>query len=104
MVLSQADVQTRAYAIWEAEGCVHGHDQDQWFRAESVLRAPEHLPEATPLIVAGSPELVAEPAPPAEHTLLDTIKEDAKEVVAMATNALHYVEDLIHPPKAKKEE
>ena len=30
----------RAYELYEARGCEHGHDLEDWFRAESELRWP----------------------------------------------------------------
>jgi hypothetical protein len=34
---SQAQIATRAYALYEQDGCVHGRDIDHWLKAESEL-------------------------------------------------------------------
>ncbi len=31
-------ISSRAYEIWQHRGQVHGHDQQDWFRAERELR------------------------------------------------------------------
>ncbi len=33
----EADIQQRAYQIWEAEGRPHGRDQEHWYRAMSEM-------------------------------------------------------------------
>ncbi len=60
--LSEAIYQTvahRAYEFWEARGRQHGHDLEDWFRAESELRWPGAVN------VAESPGLVTVTAEPA---------------------------------------
>ena len=39
-------IRERAYAIWEAEGCVAGYEHDHWSRAERELRAVAQAPAA----------------------------------------------------------
>jgi hypothetical protein len=45
------EVAALAYQYWEESGCVHGADQEHWYRAEEALRtrrnaaAPEEGPE-----------------------------------------------------------
>jgi len=41
-------ISERAYALWEADGCPDGRDQEYWFRAESQLR-DEGLLDEQPL-------------------------------------------------------
>lgn len=36
----QLAVARRAYELFEARGCEHGHDREDWFRAESELLSP----------------------------------------------------------------
>jgi hypothetical protein len=36
--LSNSDVARRAYDLYLARGCEHGHDMDDWLRAERDLR------------------------------------------------------------------
>lgn len=31
------DIQRRAYAMWEADGCPQGQDQAYWFKAVSAI-------------------------------------------------------------------
>jgi len=38
--LISAAIARRAYELFEARGCEHGHDGEDWFRAESELLAP----------------------------------------------------------------
>jgi HSP20 family molecular chaperone IbpA len=35
-----AEIARRAYELFEARGCVHGHDREDWFHAESELLTP----------------------------------------------------------------
>ena len=37
---SRAEIETRAYAIWTAQGRPHGQDLRHWFEAERQLRRP----------------------------------------------------------------
>jgi hypothetical protein len=37
----EEDVADRAYALWQARGCEHGHDREDWFHAERQLRGPK---------------------------------------------------------------
>jgi hypothetical protein len=32
-----SDVAARAYELWQQSGCLHGKDQEHWFRAEQEL-------------------------------------------------------------------
>lgn len=34
-------IELRAYELFEARGCEHGHDWEDWFRAESELHLNE---------------------------------------------------------------
>jgi DUF2934 family protein len=34
-------IELRAYELFEARGCEHGHDSEDWFRAESELHLNE---------------------------------------------------------------
>ena len=36
----QLEIARRAYELFEARGCEHGHDWEDWFRAESELLRP----------------------------------------------------------------
>jgi hypothetical protein len=36
--IADADIARRAYALYLARGCEHGHDADDWFQAERELR------------------------------------------------------------------
>jgi hypothetical protein len=36
-VTKEQAIRERAYAIWEAEGRVEGHDLDDWLRAEAEI-------------------------------------------------------------------
>jgi len=40
-IVAHDDVARRAYALYLARGCVHGHDIDDWLQAERELRAAE---------------------------------------------------------------
>lgn len=33
------DIQRRAYALWQADGCPHGQDQAYWFKAATQIAA-----------------------------------------------------------------
>jgi len=37
--VTHADVARRAYDLYMARGCEHGHDVDDWVQAEDELRA-----------------------------------------------------------------
>lgn len=37
----ESKLRERAYALWEADGRLHGRDLDHWFRAESELNPPK---------------------------------------------------------------
>jgi len=37
--MSQEAIQKRAYEIWLENGCTHGHDREDWLRAEAELSA-----------------------------------------------------------------
>jgi hypothetical protein len=47
-------IRERAYAIWEAEGCVAGCEHDHWSRAERELRAGAQAPAMSAAKVAKS--------------------------------------------------
>ncbi len=83
MVHSDA-IRLRAYEIWEWNGRTHGHDQDDWRRAEAMLGA-------VPL------ELESETTPGAETdpSLMDSIKEEMQVIAETAGKAVHYVEELL---------
>jgi hypothetical protein len=36
--LGHDDIARRAYELWQARGAVHGHDFEDWQRAEAELR------------------------------------------------------------------
>ncbi|HMF59601.1 MAG TPA: DUF2934 domain-containing protein [Vicinamibacterales bacterium] len=36
----EEEVADRAYEHWQARGCGHGHDRDDWFRAENEIGKP----------------------------------------------------------------
>ena len=38
--VTHSDVARRAYDLYLARGCEHGHDVDDWTQAERELRAP----------------------------------------------------------------
>ncbi len=42
------EIQTRAYALWEADGCPDGQDQAYWFKAAAEL-ASEALKTGKPV-------------------------------------------------------
>jgi len=44
----RAAIARRAYELFEASGCQHGHDRENWFRAETELLAdvPSYLTES----------------------------------------------------------
>ena len=44
--LDEAAVRLRAYELWERGGRVHGHDQDNWFAAETNLKQAETAADA----------------------------------------------------------
>ena len=35
---SQVEIAGVAYQLWLARGCPHGSDQEDWFRAEEILK------------------------------------------------------------------
>jgi hypothetical protein len=35
--VTESDIRTAAYFLWEARGCVHGYDQADWYAAEILL-------------------------------------------------------------------
>jgi hypothetical protein len=39
MGISAAEVARLAHQYWLERGCQHGHDADDWFRAEQALRS-----------------------------------------------------------------
>jgi hypothetical protein len=39
VTLTDTDVARRAYDLYLARGCAHGHDVDDWLQAEQQLRA-----------------------------------------------------------------
>jgi len=43
-VLSTDDIAALAYRLWQERGCPIGSPEEDWFRAEGLLTAPE--PEA----------------------------------------------------------
>ena len=43
-VLSTDDIAALAYRLWQERGCPIGSPEEDWFRAEELLTAPE--PEA----------------------------------------------------------
>jgi hypothetical protein len=45
MLDNDALIRERAYAIWEANGCPPGRDQENWFQAASEI-ASEHAAAA----------------------------------------------------------
>ncbi len=36
--LQKADIEAAAYYLWQQRGCPLGSDQEDWFRAESLLK------------------------------------------------------------------
>ncbi len=36
--INQSEIAERAYSYFTARGCEHGHDQEDWTRAETELR------------------------------------------------------------------
>ena len=36
--LNKDDVAQVAYALFEQRGCMHGHDEEDWLRAEQIVR------------------------------------------------------------------
>ena len=38
-LVTHSDVARRAYDLYLARGCAHGHDVDDWLQAERTLRA-----------------------------------------------------------------
>jgi DUF2934 family protein len=40
VTVTNSDVARRAYDLYLARGCEHGHDVDDWMQAEHELRAP----------------------------------------------------------------
>ncbi len=41
ITLTQEQIAKRAYEIWLARGCEHGHDAEHWVEAERQLRQQE---------------------------------------------------------------
>jgi len=39
----EPDIRTTAYFLWEARGRAHGHDQGDWFAAQTLLRRQDGL-------------------------------------------------------------
>lgn len=42
--IADSDVALRAYDFYLARGCEHGHDVEDWLRAEGELRSPLSSP------------------------------------------------------------
>jgi hypothetical protein len=66
--ISEDDIRTRAYALWEAAGCPDGSDEELWLEALRQLK--EEAPAGIPQKVAKTSKLsvvkndpVSEPAP-----------------------------------------
>ncbi len=58
-------VRERAYQLWEAAGCGHGHDMEHWLMAESQIAAeqataqsksPQHTSTSAPTSPAETPQ------------------------------------------------
>jgi HSP20 family protein len=50
---TQLEIARRAYELFEARGCAHGHDWEDWFRAESELLRPLSV------VVSENPEQIS---------------------------------------------
>ncbi|NOJ27126.1 MAG: hypothetical protein DA330_03850 [Nitrososphaera sp.] len=35
--ISYEQISERAYQLWEARGCIHGYNEEDWFQAEKEL-------------------------------------------------------------------
>jgi len=42
---SENEIAVAAYHLWQERGCPIGSDQDDWFRAEALLKEPKDRPE-----------------------------------------------------------
>ena len=70
-------VRERAYQLWEAEGCQHGHDMEHWLRAAAQITAEQEtetgqisiqsLPNAPRAETAQKPSGKAAPNAPKDH-------------------------------------
>ena len=54
--IPQEAVAVRAYELFYARGCEHGHDLDDWFQAEAQLREEARTAEAQPAASAAARE------------------------------------------------
>ena len=53
--LFHADIQQRAYQLFEERGCQHGRDLDDWFEAErQILKRRSHSPRCTAHVTSSS--------------------------------------------------
>ena len=73
-------IRTRAYAIWESEGCPHGRDLEHWTRASQELAALKH--DIDPASSADSimtllGSLHIDKMPPEERMAVSTVQLEA---------------------------
>lgn len=68
--ISEDDIRTRAYALWEAAGCPEGSHEEHW------LEALRQLTEEAEAAAAGVPQKVA------KTSKLSVVKNDAEVVTA----------------------
>ncbi|CAN7649122.1 DUF2934 domain-containing protein [Pararhizobium sp. LjRoot255] len=67
--ISEDDVRTRAYALWEAAGCPDGSDEEHWLEALRQLKDEAAVAGISPKIAKTSKlsvvknDPVSEPAP-----------------------------------------